>query len=215
MKKFLILLIALQSVVAAAELNDNNIFVTTKKKVNSTSTVVESKQTPKQEIFLGESGQCPDFTKLRTTFMKGIFCQKNYDSDSTKLKHYFYNTKTEKLVLIPDVYYVDPNDKEKLKDLQKEYEQYGEKTNVCTCQGKKYTITPHKFENFNRRIYNNLNNQRGQISVTPIKQKKPIFSNQTQIQQKFQIIPNRQIKPITNSSRTQIQLQNIQKIIAK
>ena len=53
------------------------------------------------------SGQCPDFRNLRTTDVAGIYCQQVADDGTfRRQKHYFYNKKTEKLVLIPSVFFV-------------------------------------------------------------------------------------------------------------
>lgn len=95
-------------------------------------------------------GQCPDFRNLRTTNVGGIFCQQVADDGTYhNQKHYFYNNKTKKLVEVPHTFYVAIGSKGKeLNDLQQEYLEYGEKTNIIYCDGKKYEIPI--YENNNR-----------------------------------------------------------------
>ena len=150
MKNFIImifaLLFAVQNIAAAQETSDKGLYFVTKKQVVKKEKT--KKENPKKDDLTTyendtyiKNGQCPDFSKLRTTFMDGVFCEKiNANGQYKNLKHYFYNTKTEKLVLVPDTFFVSPDDKEAVGALYKEYEQYGEKTNICTCRGKKYEI---------------------------------------------------------------------------
>lgn len=164
MKSFLVViflvLFALQNIVIAQEISDKGLYFVTKKQVVKNQKT--KKENFKEDVLKSyandpyiQSGQCPDFSKLRTTFMDGIFCEKiNANGQYKNLKHYFYNTKTEKLVLVPNTFFVYMKDKEAIEPLYEEYEQYGEKTNICTCRGKKYEI--QKFNGGSSRTWNKI-----------------------------------------------------------
>ncbi len=80
-----------------------------------------------------------DFSNLRTTYIKGIYCQQVDDDGLYRhQKHYFYNKKTEKLVEIPNMYYI--NDVNQLGEYKDEYKKYAEKSDTITHKGKKYKI---------------------------------------------------------------------------
>lgn len=81
----------------------------------------------------------PLWENLRTTYVPGVFCQQIADDGTyKKQKHYFYNTKTEEMILIPNVYYI--SDPRQMGDLYEEYEKYGAKSNIITFRGKKYKV---------------------------------------------------------------------------
>ena len=86
--------------------------------------------------------QIKKFKNLRTTHVSGIYCQIVADDGTYRnQKHYFYNTQKEKLVEIPNVYYINYNNFEQaLGKLLPEFIQFGAQSDEFTYKGKTYKI---------------------------------------------------------------------------
>lgn len=79
------------------------------------------------------------WNNLRTTFIPGVYCQIVDDyGQYRRQKHYYFNTKIQKMIEIPGIYYAGSTSA--LGDYESDYEKYGAKTNTFTYKNKKYTI---------------------------------------------------------------------------
>ena len=79
------------------------------------------------------------WNNLRTTYVPGIYCQQVADDGTYRnQKHYFFNTKTQNMVEIKNLYYV--SNVNQLGEYKNEFLKYGAKSDTFTYKGKKYTI---------------------------------------------------------------------------
>ena len=86
-----------------------------------------------------------EFSNLRTTYVKGIYCEKvDKYGGFTRQKHYFYDCRKKQMVLIPKVYYIHPKYMNKLKNLRSDYEKYSSKSDYFKHNGKTYKIPTYK-----------------------------------------------------------------------
>ncbi|MGN0031455.1 MAG: hypothetical protein ACI37Q_05830 [Candidatus Gastranaerophilaceae bacterium] len=79
------------------------------------------------------------WSNLRETYVSGVFCQIVDDyGQYRRQKHYYYNTKTQQMIEIPNMYFI--KDVSQLGNQKDDFLKYGAKTNTFNYKGKKYTI---------------------------------------------------------------------------